>query len=182
MDFRSVTKKLSAAFSQSRVQYALIGGYAVSLWGIPRATVDLDFLVRRDDMDIVRTIAESLGYHCIHTSENVTQFDAPDNNLGEVDFLHAFRPASLAMLERAELKVVFDGEQAIPVIQPEDLIGLKVQAIANQASRMTVDKADIEGLMQLYGDKLDWRRIAEYFELFEMTELYHTLKERYHVS
>jgi hypothetical protein len=180
MDFKLVTEKLSTAFSQNKVQYALIGGYAVSLWGLPRATVDLDFLVRRDDMGKVREIAESLGYYCIHTSENVTQFDALDNALGEVDFLHAFRPASLAMLERAELKIVFNGQQPVPVILPEDLIGLKVQAIANKPSRMAIDKADIEGLMQIYGDQLDWQRVGDYFALFEMTTLYLELKGRYH--
>lgn len=180
MDFRLVTQKLSDAFEQNKVQYALIGGYAVSLWGIPRATVDLDFLVRRDDMEKVRQIAESLGYHCIHASVNVTQFDADTKELGEIDFLHAFRPASLAMLERAELKSVFDGQRDIPVIQPEDLIGLKVQAIANQSSRMAIDLVDIEGLIQLYSDKMDWIRVAEYFALFDMTELFLKLKERYH--
>lgn len=180
MDFKRVTERLTAAFLQNKVLYALIGGYAVSLWGLPRATVDLDFLVRRDDMDKVREIAESLGYHCIHTSENVTQFDALDTALGEIDFLHAFRPAALAMLERAELKTVFDGQQPIPVIIPEDLIGLKVQAIANKPSRTALDRTDIEGLMQIYGDQLDWQRIADYFALFEMTELYLELKERHH--
>ncbi len=182
MDFKLVTEKLSEAFEQNKVQYALIGGYAVSLWGLPRATVDLDFLVRRDDMPKVREIAESLGYHCIHTSENVTQFDAVDTMLGEVDFLHAFRPASLAMLERAELKIVFDGQQPVPVILPEDLIGLKLQAIANKQSRTAIDKADIVGLMQIYGDQMDWHLVAEYFALFDMTALFHILKERYHVS
>ncbi len=180
MDFKLVTEKLSEAFEQNKIHYALIGGCAVSLWGIPRATVDLDFLVRRDDMTKVREIAESLGYHCIHASENVTQFDAVDTMLGEVDFLHAFRPASLAMLERAELKTVFDGQQQIPVILPEDLIGLKVQAIANKPSRSAIDRADIEGLMQMYGDKLDWQLVADYFALFGMSELFSELEERYH--
>lgn len=54
MDFRTVTEKLSDSFAANSVQYALIGGYAVSLLGLPRATVVLDFLVRRDDMEKVR--------------------------------------------------------------------------------------------------------------------------------
>lgn len=182
MDFKSVTEKLSAAFARENVHYALIGGYAVSLWGLPRATVDLDFLVRRDDMPAVRRIAESLGYRCFHASENVTQFDAADNELGEIDFLHAFRPASLAMLERAETKMIFDNQQPVPVILPEDLIGLKVQAIANNPARKAIDLADIEGLMQLYGKNLDWEKVDGYFALFEMTDLYAELKERYHAN
>lgn len=182
MDFKSVTEKLTAAFEAKGILYGLIGGYAVSLWGLPRATVDLDFLVRRDDMTTVRNIAESLGYRCIHSSDNVTQFDSDDVNLGEIDFLHAFRPASISMLERLELKEIFDGHVRVPVIQPEDLIGLKVQAIANSPPRMAVDRGDIEGLMQLRAGTMDWQRIEEYFALFSMMDLFNELKERYHAE
>lgn len=182
MDFKSVTEKLTAAFEAKGVLYGLIGGYAVSLWGLPRATVDLDFLVRRGDMTKVREIAESLGYRCIHSSDNVSQFDSDDTNLGEIDFLHAFRPASMSMLERMEFKEIYDGKVRIPVIRPEDLIGLKVQAIANSPARMAIDLGDIEGLMQLCSNSMDWRRIEEYFALFTMLDLFNELKERYHVE
>lgn len=182
MDFKTVTDKLTVAFEQEGVLYALIGGFAISLWGIPRATFDLDFLVKRDDIQTVRRIVESLGYSCIHASENVTQFEASEKELGEIDFLHAFRPAALAMLERSERKKVFDGQSAIPVIQPEDLIGLKVQAIANNPSRMAIDRGDIEGLMQLRCTELDWERVEGYFALFSMQKLFCELKERYHAG
>lgn len=182
MDFKSVINKLTAAFNQEEIVYALIGGFAVSLWGVPRATVDLDFLVKRDHMRTVRRIVESLGYRCIHASENVTQFEASDNELGEIDFLHAFRPASLAMLERRGRKTVFSGQAEIPVIQPEDLIGLKVQAIANNPARLAVDLGDMEGLMRILGAELNWERMEVYFALFSMQELFRELKERYHAG
>jgi hypothetical protein len=129
MDFKTVTTNLLTALDHGHISYALIGGFAVSLWGYQRATVDMDFLVNRNDLEKVRQIVEGLGYHCIHASENVSQFVSDDKRFGHLDFLHAFRPASLSMLERATHKTVFDEGQTIPVIQPEDLIGLKIQAI-----------------------------------------------------
>lgn len=182
MDFKSVTTNLLKALEQEHVSYALIGGFAVSLWGYQRSTVDIDFLVNRNDMEKVRQIVESLGYRCIHATENVTQFSADDKSLGKLDFLHALRPASLAMLERAACKTIFDGEQTIPVILPEDLIGLKIQAINNDPSRRPLDMADIEALMRILGESLDWQRIEGYFELFGMQATFTTLRETYNDS
>lgn len=180
MDFKTVISNLLTAFEREHLSYALIGGFAVSLWGYQRATVDMDFLVNRNDMVIVRKVLENLGYRCIHSSENVTQFASDDKRQGNLDFLHAFRPASLSMLERAEQKTVFDGEQTIPVIIPEDLIGLKIQAINNDSSRTPLDMADIEALMNIFGVKLDWQRIEGYFELFGMQETFAKLRQKYH--
>lgn len=182
MDFKAVTEKLLAEFERQQISYALIGGFAVSLWGFPRSTVDLDFLIRNIDMAKARRILESLGYECRYASENVTQFHSTNSRLGEVDFIHAFRPASLAMLERSERKSIFDGERTISVIQPEDLIGLKVQALANNPSRRSVDMTDIKGLMKVLGNRLDWRRIENYFSLFDMQADFAELRKLYDVE
>ncbi|MBP1727975.1 MAG: hypothetical protein H6Q56_348 [Deltaproteobacteria bacterium] len=179
MDFKSVTSRLLTAFAAEQVSYALIGGFAVSLWGHPRATVDMDFLVRQSDMVKVRRIVEGMGYRCIHVSDNVSQFASADKLKGKLDFLHAFRPASLSMLERAALKSIFDGAQHIPVVLPEDLIGLKVQAICNDPSRTSLDMSDIEALVKIFGSSLDWSRIEEYLKLFGMEEKLGNLKEHY---
>ena len=85
------------------------------------------------------------------------------------------------MLERAELKTIFDGEQTIPVILPEDLIGLKIQAINNDPSRTALDMVDIEALMNIFGAKLDWKRIYGYFELFGRQETAAKLRLKYDV-
>jgi hypothetical protein len=179
VDFKAVTSNLITSLEQEHVRYALIGGFAVSLWGYQRATVDMDFLVNRNDMEKVRQIVEEQGYRCIHASENVTQFLSGDKSLGKLDFLHAFRPASLSMLERAVNKYIFDGDQTIPVILPEDLIGLKVQAINNDPSRTPLDMADIEALMRILGATLNWGRIEGYFELFGMQETFFGLRQMY---
>lgn len=179
MDFKTVTSNLLSAFEQEHISYALIGGFAVSLWGYQRATVDIDFLVDNNDMEKVRRIVEKMGYRCIHASENVSQFLSDDKKQGSLDFLHAFRPASLQMLERAKLKTIFDGEQRIPVIIPEDLIGLKIQALNNDPSRALLDMADIEALMKIFGSALDWTRIEEYFKLFGRAETAAELRCKY---
>lgn len=44
------------------VPHAIAGGVAVCLHGYQRNTVDLDLIVRRDDVDEIRAILEGVGY------------------------------------------------------------------------------------------------------------------------
>ena len=82
------------------------------------------------------------------------------------------------MLSRAKSYPIFDGRLSIRVIEPEDLIGFKVQAIANNPKRCKQEEADIERLAELYRGRLDWHRIQEYDELFEMGDEAQALRQR----
>ena len=179
MDFKSVLSMLLKNFDKNNIHYALMGGYALGLWGVGRTTVDIDFLVNREDKGTVDRIMIEAGYDCRYSSENVSQYVSPLTIFGEVDFLHAFRDASLEMLGRAEEKEIFGGLLKINVLKPEDLIGLKLQAIKNDAERMENDMADIKALVIVYRKKLDWSLIERYFKLFDMEEEYvKLLKEK----
>jgi hypothetical protein len=45
-------------FRRARVPYVVIGGWALAVWGTPRATVDLDFLLAVGEGDLERLGAE----------------------------------------------------------------------------------------------------------------------------
>jgi len=42
MDFRLVLSKLLTAFEKESIRYALMGGFALGAWGVPRTTVDYE--------------------------------------------------------------------------------------------------------------------------------------------
>jgi len=176
MDLRRVLSALVDGFLAEGVEYALIGGFALGLWGVQRATVDLDFLVHRDSLPAIDRIMAGLGYTCRYRTDNVSQFLARDVQLGEVDYLHAFRAASVEMLASAVERSVFGGDLRVRVLRPEDLIGLKVQALHNDPRREPLDAADIRELMALHGEALDWPRVEAYFALFGREGLYRHLR------
>ena len=179
MDFEHVLRTLLAEFSRLQIRYAAIGGFAMGVLGVARATMDLDFLVHRDDLDKLHGVLIPLGYQRLVHTENVSQYRHSDRLWGSVDFVHAFRKFSLAMLSRAKSYPVFGGTQTVRVVGPEDVIGLKAQAMVNDPDRRTQELADIERLMALYGQRLDWERIQEYYELFNLGEEAKQLKKRY---
>ena len=179
MDFKLVFERLLTFFHENNVRYALIGGFALGLYGVSRSTVDIDFLVHRNDLLKINIIMKELGYDCAYSSENVSQFISPLKVFGEVDYIHAFREISVKMLQNAEEKKVFNETITIKVLKVEDIIGFKVQAIANNPSRKALDLSDIDSLMELHGSSLDWESMEEYFSMFGFTKLFKELKGKY---
>ena len=176
MDLERVLRELAERFREREVRYGLTGGYAVAIHGHQRTTVDLDFLVDRDDLEKVDQILRDMGYEIVHRSENVSQFTSSKEELGEIDFIHAFRKASMKMLERAGAEKLFPEGPPIVVLKVEDVIGLKIQAIANAPHRRSQDLADIQNLVEVHRESIDWELIQDYCALFGMMDVAEKLK------
>lgn len=179
MDFERVLKTLLAEFERRHIRYATIGGFALGVLGAPRATLDMDFLVHRDDLGKLDAVLHELGYKRVGQTVNVSKYVHPDRAWGSLDFIHAFRTVALEMLARAKRRPILNGTHTLAVADPEDVIGLKVQAIANNPDRQHQERADIERLMMLYGKEFDWARIQEYYELFDLGEEAKQLRRRF---
>ncbi|MBA7695826.1 hypothetical protein ES703_104466 [subsurface metagenome] len=91
MDFIKVLHFLLDEFNKEKIQYALIGGFAMGAWGIMRSTMDLDFLVNKSDLGKIEKIMVRRLYKCFFKTENVSQYVSDLKPLGQVDYLHAFR-------------------------------------------------------------------------------------------
>jgi hypothetical protein len=177
MDLKKVLTLAVAQFEKNDVPYAVIGGFAVGALGIPRSTIDLDFLVAAAALGKVEPIMLSMGYKKVFSSENASQYVSPSPEMGEVDFLHAFRPISLRMLSEAENIPVFGKDIKIKVLKAEDIIALKLQSINNNPDRLAKDNSDIEELMKVRS--LDWEVLKSYFELFGMGPRFLELRDKY---
>lgn len=177
MDLKKALALIVAEFEKNDVKYAIIGGFAIGALGIPRSTIDLDFLVPSDALHRVEAIMLAMGYKKVFCSENASQYVSPSAEMGEVDFLHAFRPISIKMLTEAETVTVFGKEARVKVLKAEDIIALKLQSINNNPARLEKDNSDIEELMK--SRRLDWGSLKTYFELFGMGKRFLELKDKY---
>src|SRR5438309_7554046 len=97
---------------RASVEYALVGGLAVAIWGAPRATKDIDLLVRPDDlsraMEAVRGggfVLEGLPFDFKDGSrvQRVNKVDAT-GNLMTIDF----------MLVNANLESAWESRSKLP--------------------------------------------------------------------
>ena len=62
MDFFQELKDLVGALERCSIDYALCGGVALAIHGAPRATQDIDLLLRPEDTDRLRAVARACGF------------------------------------------------------------------------------------------------------------------------
>jgi hypothetical protein len=53
---------VAGALERAGVEYALAGGLAVAVWGVPRATQDIDLLVRSEALPTALEVAHAMGF------------------------------------------------------------------------------------------------------------------------
>jgi len=173
MNLKEVLKTLIAKFHEKKIDAVLSGGLALSTMDIFRFTKDIDFLISEESKAAVDKIMTELGYEIQDFStDEIISYMSPLKVFGQVDFLLARRKYTKAMMERASGQTVFDGKYTVKTLMPEDLIGLKIQAISNDPeNRYHVDAPDIQRLLALHKEKMDMRLVREYFQIFDKEEL-----------
>jgi predicted nucleotidyltransferase len=143
-------RSVLAALDQAGIDYALVGGLAVAVWGAPRATKDIDLLVQGEvltqAMAALRTegfTLEALPFEFKDgtTLQRMSKVDK-DSDLVTVDFILVNRNLEAAWASRTRLPLA--GREVV-VISREALIAMKALAARPQ------DIADIQNLKE--GDR-----------------------------
>jgi hypothetical protein len=83
VNFLKVIEDVCSALDTAGVRYALIGGFAMALRGVQRATVDLDFILMLQDLDKADAIFRRVGYERVFKSENVSHYFSKDTEKDE---------------------------------------------------------------------------------------------------
>jgi hypothetical protein len=61
-DLYEELRKVTAAFDERNIDYALCGGLAMAVYDHARATIDIDVLILSDSLDLALQIARELDY------------------------------------------------------------------------------------------------------------------------
>jgi len=162
-----------ASFTKSledrKIPYGIIGGLAVFAYGGERTTFDVDFLVDGQHREALLQLATTTDFKVIHENAEVVQLSGSV----QIDVIFANRAATQAMLTRVH-KI---GKLPFPVVEAEDLIGLKIQGFVGDRSREFRDKGDILTILKNV-QILDFKRIKEYADIFNVWPEIEDLKKR----
>ena len=154
-------KKIISFFNDAGIEYMLSGSVALSVYTLPRATRDFDFVVHLNQKDIVSlTDHFKEGYYCDMDAvqeavQNQSIFNIIDHASGfKADFVvlknEPFRKTEFSR----RTKIDFYG-MPIYFVTPEDLLLSKLIWIQDIQSNIQLE--DIRNLSQL--DNLDLRYI-----------------------
>ena len=132
----TLIEELSAlvrAFDAAHIEYGLVGALALAVWGSPRATQDIDLLVRADALVRAKEVARTLGFSLDALPQQfqdgmelhrVTKIDPSGTHL-TLDLI----------LVNAQLEDVWSSRQTVPfgetalrVISRDALIAMKLTA------------------------------------------------------
>jgi len=140
-DFREFLKLLNA----KKVEYLLIGGYAVGHYGYPRATMDMDIWVNSNPENakkIVNTLVEfgfavpALNEQLFLKPDQIIRFGHPPMRL---EILTTISGVEFSDCYQSRNKTTIDGVEV-------SLIGLKELRLNKQASARPKDLEDLRQL------------------------------------
>ncbi len=149
LDLLQELAAVGQAFDQRGIPYALCGGMALAVHGVPRATQDIDVLARQGDIERIREAANACGF--LFESLPMT-FSSSGITIQRFTKLIGQRPLMLDVLfAEGPLARVWDTRTQIDwqggilhVVSREGLISLKLAAGRPQ------DIADIQRLNEVH--------------------------------
>ena len=160
--------KIASILEKLRIIYFITGGFAVSVWGRPRATFDIDIVIQLAGRDLPR-LARALrllskgGYLDEETARRAAEkgkgsfnFIHPESGI-KVDFFVERDSAFARSQFKRRVPKIIDG-QKIYFASPEDLILAKLKWWKESGSSRQLE--DVESILKISGDKLD----KEYLE------------------
>ena len=140
--FPPYSRDMLRALSAERVEYLLVGGYAIGLHGFNRATGDIDFWVRRTPENAARVMRALKVFGAPLTGLTEADLDAPKavfqlgvaperidilTSTSGVEFDEAWRGRIFGALDGIEVPVIGRGELVVNKRasgRPKDLIDL----------------------------------------------------------
>ncbi len=128
-------------------QYALVGGFAVSAWGVPRSTRDIDFAVALGGRDPVALAAQlGAGYRPGDPDDPLQGLFHIDIKVGE-----QIVPVQLIGLPPSWTGVIFGGVEQLSVLDcPVPIIGWQALVLLKLYAGGPVDLQDARDLLALH--------------------------------
>lgn len=168
MTFHRLIIKIAKILEKLNIQYAVTGGYAVSVLGRPRATFDIDIVIELFEPK-VPSLAKALNELSQLSELDEDMADDACKREGEFNYIYVEsnikvdfwvtkkNPVSQLEIKR-RIKKIIDGQEVF-FVSPEDLILSKLRWYRETESTRQLE--DIESVIKIQ-KKLDWGYIKKW--------------------
>lgn len=163
------------------LDYLIIGGFAVSYWGSPRFTADVDYVIASNDLERAKEVVAKLGYKVefIHPKQSFAHFTKIDLPTFRLDLMMV-NDQTWAALKSDSSEGNFGGEALLPVVGPLHLIAMKLHAAKQLdreerfkdlndiveiliAQRIPFEELEKSGIIDKYGTEVTIARLRELY-------------------
>jgi hypothetical protein len=173
MGLREVFDTVSDFFEREKMDYAVIGGFALFGFGYIRATQDIDFITRIEYQKKILVFFENLGFETAHCSSAFSNHIHPIGAL-RVDIMYVGGVTADEIFSAIQKRIIFNHKE-YPVVSPEHLIAMKLFAASKEPDRKFKDLADIKEIMKKA--EVDKKKIKKLFEKYGLEGYYESITE-----
>ena len=173
MDYAKAFHLVAKASKESAVPCVLIGGFAINFYRVTRDTLDVDFLITKEDFVKIKDALVAAGYKEEFATDVAVRYSNKADIL-DIDFMIVDKITREKIIEDGkEIEVV--GERLI-IPSIDHLIALKLHAIKhNQKKRIWKDLPDVIRLIKMNGIDFKDRKFKELCLKYGSIEIYEAI-------
>ncbi|MBL7157786.1 MAG: nucleotidyltransferase [Candidatus Omnitrophica bacterium] len=148
MKYRSIFHLISSLAQKSNIHIVLIGGFAVNYYKVTRQTVDVDFLITKDEFEKIASLLEKEGYKKAYDGGTFIQLVNDASYLMDLDFMFIDKDVMDSITAEGEKIRIAGSEFIVPSVK--HLVALKLHSIKNNPKgRKLKDLPDIVSLIRI---------------------------------
>ena len=145
---------ISDIADKNGVSCVLIGGFAVNHYKVTRQTLDVDFLITKEDFERILPLLRNAGYKTDYSQEVFTRLKSNQLMLMDIDFMFVDEDTLSKIIKDGEKINIANKKFIVPSLN--NLIALKLHSIKYNPNMSEMkDLPDIINLIRI--NKMDFR-------------------------
>lgn len=175
---RDILLNIAESFNNLKINYLLTGSFAVSYYGLPRATHDIDFIIeiQKENLDKLKLVLKKLGKDYIYDLSDIEdppafsyQFNIYHPETGvKVDFWMV-KDNNFEISKFKRKQEILIEKTKISIVSAEDLILNKLLWSKEIVSERHLK--DCQGIIQIQGEKLDYKYLKTWAKKLGFSQL-----------
>lgn len=145
MSLKDIFEALTDFFKREKMDYGVIGAFALYAYGYVRATRDIDFITRIEYQKKILVYLESLGFETLLKSSAFSNHLHPIGAV-KVDIMYVDRITADDIFKSTKNRMIFK-DFSVPVVSAEHLVAMKLFAVQNNPERKFKDFSDIKEIL-----------------------------------
>lgn len=148
MNYDNIFKLISESTKNADARCILIGGFALNSYKVTRQTLDVDFLITKEDFNKLIPILEKDGYTLDYNQEVFARLKNNELGIFDIDFMFVEKETFEKICKEAKEIKIANQKYIVPSLN--HLIALKLHAIKyNPKVREYKDLPDIINLIRI---------------------------------
>ena len=173
MDYSKAFHLVAKASKKSAVPCVLIGGFAINFYKVTRDTLDIDFLITKEDFAKIKGALIIAGYTEGFATDVAVRFSNKKETL-DIDFMIVDKATREKIIKDGKEVEVVGEMLVIPSV--DHLIALKLHAIKNnQKNRILKDLPDIVNLIKINKVDCKNKQFKEMCLKYSSEKIYQTI-------